>query len=74
MENALTAHHDHPKSTVCFECYRSERERIRAQRLTELRPGPMRSPFPAALSERQVQHRLAMLEFARASRSGRLSV
>lgn len=60
--------------SLCFECFRSERDRTRAQRLTDARPAPMRSPFPGALTERQVQHRLAMLEFARASRCGRLSV
>src|SRR5688572_2489318 len=53
-------------STLCFECYRSERERMRAQRLGEVRPVSIRSPFPGALTERQVQHRLAMLEFASA--------
>jgi hypothetical protein len=58
----VRADRDH---TLCFECYRSERERMRAQRLTDVRPVPIRAPFPGDLTERQVQHRLAMLAFAR---------
>ena len=58
----VKADRDH---TLCFECYRSERERMRAQRLTDVRPVPIRSPFPGDLTERQVQHRLAMLAHAR---------
>ena len=58
----VRADRDH---TLCFECYRSERERMRAQRLTDMRPVPIRSPFSGALNERQVQHRVAMLAFAR---------
>ena len=61
----VKADHDH---TLCFECYRSERERMRAQRLADVSPDSIRSPFPgAAMTERQVQHRLAMLAFARAA-------
>ena len=57
----VRADRDH---TLCFECYRSERERMRAQRLADVRPASIRSPFPGALTDRQVQHRLAMLAFA----------
>jgi hypothetical protein len=65
---SMSARHDHPKLTLCFECYRSERERMRAQRLTDASDASIRSPFPgAAMTERQVQHRLAMLAFARAA-------
>ena len=65
----VRADRDH---TLCFECYRSERERMRAQRLTDVRPASIRSPFPGALTERQVQHRVAMLAFLRTA-SGRRS-
>src|SRR5687767_2937009 len=58
----VRADRDH---TLCFECYRSERERMRAQRLKDVRPVPIRSPFPGDLTERQVQHRVSMLAFLR---------
>ncbi len=57
----VRADRDH---TLCFECYRAERERQRAQRLSETdRPRPVVSPFagPAILGERQIAHRRAML-------------
>jgi hypothetical protein len=49
---------------VCFECYRSERERRRARALAEIEaPRPLRSPFAVAsvLSDREISHRRAML-------------
>ena len=61
---SVRADRDH---TLCFECYRSERDRQRAKRLTEVPPArPLRLPFPASadansLNERQIAHRLAML-------------
>ena len=54
-------HRDH---TLCFECYRSERDRSRARRLPEPRPARLRSPFSPALNDRQLAHRRLMLQFA----------
>lgn len=57
----VRADRDH---TLCFECYRSERERRRAQVLVDIEtPRPLRSPFSNAplVSERQVAHRTVML-------------
>ena len=61
--------------TLCFECFRSERERVRARRLDQQRELPLEAsplvPFdlsfvggaltPPTLSERQVSHRRTML-------------
>lgn len=58
--------------TVCFQCFRAERERRRARRLvapSDTRP--VQSPFfrglaPfTTLTAKQVAHRQAMLAFAR---------
>jgi hypothetical protein len=57
---AVRADRDH---TLCFECYRSERNRQRALRLADVdsRP-PLRSPFKRTeLSPGQIAHRRAML-------------
>jgi hypothetical protein len=57
----VRADRDH---TLCFECYRSERERRRAHVLADIEaPRPLRSPFAKAplISERQVAHRTVML-------------
>lgn len=63
----VRADRDH---TLCFECYRSERNRRRAQILADVQsPVPVHSPFEEALTERQAAHRRAMLEFARARAS-----
>jgi hypothetical protein len=50
--------------TLCFECYRSERERQRARRLFAIDPPMLRSPFGvgSALSAREIAHRRRMLE------------
>jgi len=54
--------------TLCFECYRNERERQRARRLAEVPAArPLRTPefVPTVgntLGDRQVAHRRAMLE------------
>lgn len=66
FRGAVRADRDH---TLCFECYRAERDRRRAQALAEIaRPRPLCSPFgPPVLSEREVAHRRAMLEHLRAS-------
>jgi hypothetical protein len=63
---------DHPPSlselrrasTLCFECYRSERERQRAHRLFAIDPPMLRSPFGvrSALTGREIAHRRRMLE------------
>ena len=49
-------------STLCFECYRSERERQRAEALAGIKPRTLRSPFKSrpALTERQILHRRRM--------------
>ena len=66
----VKADRDH---TLCFECYRAERERRRALQLV---PGPS-GQAPAsealvrpALSARGVAHRLQMLRHLRASGRG----
>jgi hypothetical protein len=57
----VRASRDH---TLCFACYRSERERRRAHLLAGAdRQQPPASPFdpPRRLSERDLTHRRAML-------------
>jgi len=46
--------------TLCFECYRSERDRQRA-RLADVSTLPPRSPFLRPLTPRQAGHRHLML-------------
>ena len=58
----VRADRDH---TLCFECYRAERERCRARRLAEQTFPPLRLPFPPMLTPRQLAHRQRMLAFAR---------
>ena len=55
----VRADRDH---VLCFECFRSERNRQQARRLAEPVPS-LRSPFDvaAALSARQIAHRRLML-------------
>lgn len=58
---SVRADRDH---TLCFECYRSERERQRARLLVEASSHTaVRSAavMPVSLSDRQVAHRRAML-------------
>jgi hypothetical protein len=71
---AVRADRDH---TLCFECYRSEVNRQRAQRLAAVSTAPLRatsepkSPFEIAqLSERQIAHRQRMLLAAVRHRAG----
>ena len=59
----VRADRDH---TLCFECYRSERDRRRARLLAEPRPAMLPSPFDRTLTERQASHRRLMLRFAQA--------
>ena len=56
----VRADHDH---TLCFECYRSERNRQRAHRLSPIEPSMLRSPFGARppLSDHEVEHRRRMV-------------
>ena len=59
--------------TLCFECYRSERERGRAHVLAEIEaPRLRRSPLAVApmLSDREISHRRAMLACLRQQRGG----
>jgi hypothetical protein len=57
----VRADRDH---TLCFECYRSERDRRRARLLADSPARSLgRSPF-LRFSERQLAHRRAMLEFS----------
>ena len=57
----VKADRDH---SLCFECYRSERERQRAHRLFAIDPPMLRSPFGvrSALTGREIAHRTQMLE------------
>ena len=58
--------------TLCFECYRSERDRQRARRLADVTPpSPLSAPFGEprpALSARQLAHRQQMLAHLAAAR------
>ena len=59
MSCTALAHH-----TLCFECFRSERDRRRAQALAEGgRPQPLRASIPEnrTLTTREVDHRRQML-------------
>ena len=58
----VRADRDH---TLCFECYRAERERNRARLLAERPPDTLPLPFPSMLTPRQLAHRQQMLAFAR---------
>lgn len=49
--------------TLCFSCFRAERDRHRARLLAEPRPPMLRSPFGSVLTARQLAHRRRMLEF-----------
>ena len=56
-------------STLCFECFRAERERRRAQRLADV-PAARPLPFPQAaraLTARELEHRHRMLVHLRAT-------
>ena len=60
---AVRADRDH---TLCFECFRAERERRRARLFAQAEiepPRSIRSPFSTAssLSDRDIAHRRAML-------------
>jgi hypothetical protein len=55
----VRADRDH---VLCFECYRSERDRRRARMMADVpSPRPIQRPFGATLTERQLAHRGAML-------------
>ena len=56
----VRADRDH---TLCFECFRSERDRQRGSRLASVATTPLRSPFVGdlRLSPAEVTHRRAML-------------
>lgn len=56
----VRADRDH---TLCFECYRSERDRRRAGLLAVVQAVPGRFPFGEVLTSRQLTHRRAMLAF-----------
>ena len=58
-----------PAAIVCFESYRSERDRQRARDLANV-TAEAASPFPHRLANvflnaRQIAHRRAMLDFGR---------
>jgi hypothetical protein len=64
----VRADRDH---SLCFECYRSERDRQRAGKLSPV-PAPMlRSPFDTrpTLSDHEIAHRRQMLEYLSATAS-----
>ena len=61
----VSADRDH---VLCFECYRSQRDRRRAELLAELPPPRQLSmPFGVTLTQRQAAHRATMLEHLRRS-------
>jgi hypothetical protein len=62
----VRADRDH---TLCFECYRSQRERQRAHVLSAAQVPPQRSWFERRppLSDRDIAHRRRMLDHARRS-------
>ena len=63
---AVRADRDH---TLCFECYRSERDRRRAKRLADVAPAaPVHAPFRQPLTARQVAHRRVMLTYLQRAR------
>ena len=65
---SVKADRDH---VLCFACYRSERDRCRAQRLTEL-PLQVRLATPSsALGTREIAHRQRMLAHLMSSRAPR---
>ena len=59
----ITAHHQHRGSTLCFECYRSQREGQRARGAFQPESPMLRPLFSVvpALSERQIAHRRQMM-------------
>lgn len=60
--------HVHRHHVLCFECYRSERERLRAQVLSEIPAAPpIRHPGPSRLTQREITHREQMLRHLVAS-------
>lgn len=61
FRGVVKADRDH---TLCFECFRAERDRRRAQQLARVpSPRPLVSPFPVArtLTPREIDHRVRML-------------
>jgi hypothetical protein len=76
FRGAVRADRDH---TLCFECYRAERDRRRARLFAEAereQPAALRSPFRGAspLSERDAAHRRAMLAHCERGRMALLGV
>lgn len=58
-QGEVRADRDH---VLCFECYRSERDRSRARLLSDLPFCPVRPPFLSArLGDRAIAHRRRML-------------
>jgi hypothetical protein len=58
----VKADRDH---TLCFECFRSERDRQRARSLADRPAYPPVSPFGRALTAGQIEHRRTMLAHLR---------
>ena len=50
--------------TLCFECYRSERDQRQARLLVQPRAPILLSPSDSRRAERQLPHRRLMLQFA----------
>lgn len=61
----VKADRDH---TLCFQCFRAERDRRRAAMLSEVKPAMLRAPFQQPLTGQEVAHRRRMLEFAETQR------
>ena len=57
----VKADRDH---TLCFQCYRADRDRRRAEKLQTFSPAMLPAPFKRSLTPREVAHRRRMLDFA----------
>jgi hypothetical protein len=72
------AAYDVSKERLCFECFRAQRDRRRAQLLAEVPPASSRlaevpvGRFPETgsreLTTREIQHRFRMLAYLRSAR------
>ena len=65
----VRADRDH---TLCFECYRSERDRQRAGKLSSIQAPMLQSPFDTRppLLDHEIAHRRRILEHLSATASG----
>ena len=64
----VKADRDH---TLCFQCYRAERDRCRVERLAAVKPVMLRAEAETELTAKQIEHRRQMLRYATALRQAR---